>query len=111
MTSQWGVSECAKNFYNNHNQHQSARRKHVAHSGIRPRLADRLSDQPASARGVVHLVYLCLPGHTGTNGCVALGEPQLEAVQDFSREGAVLAILPRQAIERFKGCLPDAGQR
>jgi hypothetical protein len=35
-----------------------------------------------------------------------IGEPQIEAVQDFSREGAVLAILPRGARSRFKGCLP-----
>jgi hypothetical protein len=30
----------------------------------------------------------------------------LEAVQDFAQEGAVLAVLPRQALARFKGCLP-----
>jgi L,D-peptidoglycan transpeptidase YkuD (ErfK/YbiS/YcfS/YnhG family) len=47
-----------------------------------------------------------LPGKTGTGGCVALPEPQLEAVQDFAQDGAVLAIMPRQALERFKGCLP-----
>src|SRR5665213_150382 len=33
---------------------QSARRKHVAHSGIRPRLADRLSDQSQGARGLLY---------------------------------------------------------
>lgn len=51
-------------------------------------------------------IHLQLPGKTGTSGCVALPEPQLEAVQDFSADGAVLAVLPRQALGRFKGCLP-----
>jgi L,D-peptidoglycan transpeptidase YkuD (ErfK/YbiS/YcfS/YnhG family) len=73
-----------------------------------------LIDYPTNRRaraGSCIFIHLRLPGHTGTNGCVALGEPQLEAVQDFSREGAVLAILPRQALGRFKGCLPEPGQR
>lgn len=51
-------------------------------------------------------IHLQLPGKTGTSGCVALLEPQLEAVQDFAADGAVLAVLPRQALGRFKGCLP-----
>jgi L,D-peptidoglycan transpeptidase YkuD (ErfK/YbiS/YcfS/YnhG family) len=51
-------------------------------------------------------IHLQLPGKTGTSGCVALPEPQLEAVQDFVTDGAVLAVLPRQALGRFKGCLP-----
>ena len=33
-------------------------------------------------------------------------EPQLEAVQDHVRDGAGLAILQRQTLDRFKGCLP-----
>ena len=51
-------------------------------------------------------IHLQLPGKTGTSGCIALPEPQLEALQDFSTDGAVLAVLPRQALSRFKGCLP-----
>jgi len=51
-------------------------------------------------------IHLQMPGRTGTSGCVALPEPQLEALQDFSTDGAVMAILPRQALDRFKGCLP-----
>jgi L,D-peptidoglycan transpeptidase YkuD (ErfK/YbiS/YcfS/YnhG family) len=43
----------------------------------------------------------------GTAGCVALPEPQVEALQAFAESGAVLAVLPRQALERFKGCLPN----
>jgi L,D-peptidoglycan transpeptidase YkuD (ErfK/YbiS/YcfS/YnhG family) len=68
-------------------------------------LVDYPTDRKARAGSCI-FIHLQLPGKTGTNGCVALREPQLEAVQDFSRDGAVLAILPRQALARFKGCLP-----
>jgi D-alanyl-D-alanine dipeptidase len=68
-------------------------------------LVDYPSDRKARAGSCI-FIHLQLPGRTGTNGCVALGEPQLVALQDFSQEGAVLAILPRQARARFKGCLP-----
>jgi L,D-peptidoglycan transpeptidase YkuD (ErfK/YbiS/YcfS/YnhG family) len=69
-------------------------------------LVDYPTDRKARAGSCI-FVHLQLPGKTGTSGCVALPEPQLEAVQDFVQEGAVLAILPRQARDRFKGCLPD----
>jgi L,D-peptidoglycan transpeptidase YkuD (ErfK/YbiS/YcfS/YnhG family) len=69
-----------------------------------------LVDYPTNARekaGSCIFVHLQLPGMTGTAGCVALPEPQLVALQDFAQPGAVLAILPRQALGRFKGCLPN----
>ncbi len=69
-----------------------------------------LVDYPTNARakaGSCIFVHLQLPGMTGTAGCVALPEPQLVALQDFAQPGAVLAILPRQAFGRFKGCLPN----
>lgn len=68
-----------------------------------------LIDYPTNRKtraGSCIFVHLQLPGKTGTGGCVALPEPQLEAVQDHVRDGAVIAILPRQALDRFKGCLP-----
>jgi L,D-peptidoglycan transpeptidase YkuD (ErfK/YbiS/YcfS/YnhG family) len=68
-------------------------------------LVDYPSDAKARAGSCI-FVHLQLPGRTGTNGCVALPEPQLEAVQDFAQPGAVLAILPRPTLDRFKGCLP-----
>jgi len=43
---------------------------------------------------------------TGTAGCVAMPEPRVEALQDFAADGAVLAILPRNALDRLPGCLP-----
>jgi hypothetical protein len=33
-------------------------------------------------------------------------EPRVEALQDFSAGGAVLAVLPRNALDRLPGCLP-----
>ena len=51
-------------------------------------------------------IHVRRPGSAGTAGCVALAEPQVAALQDFAQDGAVLAILPRQALTRFKGCLP-----
>ena len=44
---------------------------------------------------------------TGTAGCVAVPEPRVEALQEFVDGGAVLAILPRLALDRLPGCLPD----
>ena len=69
-------------------------------------LVDYPSDRKARAGSCI-FIHLQLPGRTGTNGCVALPEAQLVAVQDHVQAGAVLAILPRQALDRFKGCLPD----
>jgi len=37
---------------------------------------------------------------------VALPEPRVEALQDFSEAGAVLGVLPETARDRFAGCLP-----
>jgi L,D-peptidoglycan transpeptidase YkuD (ErfK/YbiS/YcfS/YnhG family) len=68
-------------------------------------LVDYPSDRKARAGSCI-FIHLQLPGRIGTNGCVALPEPQLVAVQDHVQAGAVLAILPRQALGRFKGCLP-----
>ncbi len=68
-------------------------------------LVEYPSNRKARAGSCI-FIHLQLPGKTGTSGCVALPEPQLEAVQDFSADGAVLAVLPRRALGRFKGCLP-----
>lgn len=60
----------------------------------------------AARAGSCIFIHLWLPGKTSTSGCVALKEPTLVAVQAFAQEGAVLAVLPRQARDRFPGCLP-----
>jgi L,D-peptidoglycan transpeptidase YkuD (ErfK/YbiS/YcfS/YnhG family) len=51
-------------------------------------------------------IHVRQPGRTGTSGCVALPEREVAALQWFTQSGGVLAILPRQALSRFKGCLP-----
>jgi D-alanyl-D-alanine dipeptidase len=69
-----------------------------------------LIDYPTSRQargGSCIFIHLWPTGATGTNGCVALPEPQLLALQSFAESGAVLAVLPRQALGRFKGCLPE----
>ena len=69
-------------------------------------LVDYPSSGPARGGSCV-FIHLWLPGRTaGTGGCGALQEPALAGVQDFAQAGAVLAILPRPALARFKGCLP-----
>lgn len=61
----------------------------------------------AARAGSCIFIHVRRPDAKGTAGCVALPEPQLEALQDFSESGAVLAVLPRRSLERFKGCLPN----
>jgi L,D-peptidoglycan transpeptidase YkuD (ErfK/YbiS/YcfS/YnhG family) len=68
-------------------------------------LVDYPTDRKARAGSCI-FIHLQLAGKTGTSGCVAMPQGPLEAVQDFAQEGAVLAVLPRQALARFKGCLP-----
>jgi len=68
-------------------------------------LVDYPTDAAARAGSCI-FIHLRLPHAKGTHGCVALPEPQLAALQDFAQDGALLAVLPRQALARFKGCLP-----
>ena len=68
-------------------------------------LVDYPTDRKARAGSCI-FIHVRLPRATGTSGCVSLPEPQVEALQGFAQNGAVLAILPRQALDRFKGCLP-----
>lgn len=44
----------------------------------------------------------------GTSGCVALPEPSVARLQEWSASApAAIAILPRAALDRLAGCLPD----
>jgi L,D-peptidoglycan transpeptidase YkuD (ErfK/YbiS/YcfS/YnhG family) len=68
-----------------------------------------LVDYPTNAKaraGSCIFIHVRLPEKTGTGGCVALPQARVEALQDFAEAGAVLAVLPRRALDRFKGCLP-----
>jgi len=69
-----------------------------------------LVDYPTDARkqaGSCIFIHVWRSPSTGTAGCVAVPEPRVEALQDFAANGAVLAILPRRALDRLPGCLPQ----
>lgn len=60
----------------------------------------------ATRRGSCILIHIWSAPDKGTAGCVGLPEPRVEALQEFSRAGTVIAILPATAFDRFPGCLP-----
>jgi L,D-peptidoglycan transpeptidase YkuD (ErfK/YbiS/YcfS/YnhG family) len=69
-----------------------------------------LVDYPTDRRGRAGsciFIHVRLPGKTATAGCVALPQARVEALQNFAQGGAVLAVLPKQALARFNGCLPE----
>ena len=69
-----------------------------------------LLEYPTDARrraGSCIFIHVWHSPTSGTAGCVAIPEPRVEALQDFSQGGAVLAILPRGALDRLPGCLPQ----
>jgi D-alanyl-D-alanine dipeptidase len=65
----------------------------------------------ATRRGSCILIHIWSAPDMGTAGCIGLPEERVRALQDFSRVGAVLAVLPETALERFSGCLPAATVR
>jgi L,D-peptidoglycan transpeptidase YkuD (ErfK/YbiS/YcfS/YnhG family) len=65
----------------------------------------------ATRRGSCILIHIWSAPDTGTAGCIGLPEERVRALQDFSRAGAVLAVLPETALKRFQGCLPAAALR
>lgn len=69
-------------------------------------VVDYPTDAAARAGSCIFIHVWRTPA-TGTAGCVALPEARVEAMQDFSADGAVIAILPRQALGRLRGCLPE----
>jgi L,D-peptidoglycan transpeptidase YkuD (ErfK/YbiS/YcfS/YnhG family) len=69
-----------------------------------------LVDYPTDAKrraGSCIFIHVWRSPTTSTAGCVSVPEPRVEALQDFAAGGAVLAILPRGALDRLPGCLPQ----
>lgn len=62
----------------------------------------------ATRRGSCILIHIWSAPDLGTAGCVGLPEARVQALQDFSRARAVLAVLPETALDRFASCLPAA---
>ena len=73
-----------------------------------------LVDYPTDAKaraGSCIFIHVWRSPASGTAGCVSLPEARVEALQDFSAPGAVLAILPRAALARLAHCLPAVAVR
>jgi D-alanyl-D-alanine dipeptidase len=67
---------------------------------------------PTNARaqaGSCIFIHIWRSPTTGTAGCVALPEARVEALQDFTESSAAIAIMPRFALDRLRGCLPTPG--
>jgi L,D-peptidoglycan transpeptidase YkuD (ErfK/YbiS/YcfS/YnhG family) len=73
-------------------------------------VVDYPTDSRARAGSCIFIHVWRSPG-TGSVGCVAMPEPRVEALQDFAAAGAVIAILPQQALPRFAACLPKTDER
>jgi L,D-peptidoglycan transpeptidase YkuD (ErfK/YbiS/YcfS/YnhG family) len=68
-----------------------------------------LVDYPTDAKaraGSCIFIHVWNSPTTGTAGCVSMPEARVEALQEFSAPGAVLAIVPRAALPRLAACLP-----
>ncbi len=78
------------------------RRTPLYRSGL---FVDYPSDR-TTRRGSCIFIHIWQSPDKGTAGCVALPEARVRALQEFSQSGAVLAVLPESALERFSGCLP-----
>lgn len=61
----------------------------------------------AAKAGSCIFIHVRKPGTPGTAGCVSLPESEVERLQHFAAGGAAIAVVPRQALSRFKGCLPN----
>ena len=64
-------------------------------------------DYPSThARPADSCIFIHLSSGDSTAGCIAMAEDVLIALQDFAESGAVIAVIPRTGLKRFKGCLP-----
>jgi L,D-peptidoglycan transpeptidase YkuD (ErfK/YbiS/YcfS/YnhG family) len=70
-------------------------------------VVDYPTDRAARAGSCVFIHVWRSPA-TPTSGCVAVSEARVRALQRFAAAGAVIAILPRDALRRMPGCLPGS---
>ncbi len=70
-------------------------------------VVDYPTDREAKAGSCI-FVHVWRGEGQGTTGCVALPEPSVARLQNWSRNGdAVIALLPEAALGRFESCLPQ----
>ena len=65
----------------------------------------------AGRRGSCIFIHIWSAPNIGTAGCIGLPEARVRALQEFAQAGAVLAVLPGSAFDRFANCLPVATVR
>ena len=65
----------------------------------------------AGRRGSCIFIHIWSASNIGTAGCIGLPEARIRALQEFAQAGAVLAVLPGSALDRFANCLPVATVR
>ena len=64
----------------------------------------------AAAAGSCIFIHVWRTREKGTDGCIAMPESRVAALQDFAERGAVVAVLPESSLINFQGCLPDVPQ-
>lgn len=60
-----------------------------------------------SRAGSCIFIHIQRSAASPTNGCVALPEARVAALQDFAEPGAVLAVLPQAGLRALRDCLPQ----
>ena len=60
----------------------------------------------AARAGSCIFIHVWKSPTTPTTGCIAVSERRMAELQAFAAPGAVLAVVPEQARERWPGCLP-----
>jgi L,D-peptidoglycan transpeptidase YkuD (ErfK/YbiS/YcfS/YnhG family) len=65
---------------------------------------------PKARGGSCIFIHIKRSSMAPTAGCVALPEERVAAWQEFSDPGALLAMAPRAALDRFSGCLPPMAE-
>jgi D-alanyl-D-alanine dipeptidase len=65
----------------------------------------------AGRRGSCIFIHIWSAPDVGTAGCIGLPEARVRTLQEFAQAGAVIAVLPESALDRFAECLPATMMR